>query len=391
MKNTLARIIGLSLALLIIFSLLFFNSKYFIRLNGDKRIKLNLNEEYIEQNAKTLFNKIIYTNDTVNINRVGIYELKYYHLNSYITRFVEVIDDIKPKIKLIGDAEVNIVLNSEYIEPGYSAFDNYDLDITNKVIVNNNLDITKIGSYEIIYTVEDDSHNKDIIKRKVNVNEVGPMAMSIKDFTLNGYFTNTILKETTSDDNYLKDTIFYGDSITENFAYYQNIPYDNIWAASNLTPSNAHIWNVMFYKYNTKINITEGFKIYKPKRVIILIGANAVAVMDKDYFISEYERLIIKLKENSPSTKLIVCSITPVDSRWDYKANTINNTKINNINYLLASMCERQNIKFLNVAEALKNEYGTALNGYFYENDGIHLLPNANDIFINYVKTHRYE
>jgi len=375
--------------LLVLAFILFYNSKYFIKLNGEKEITINLNQEYIELGAENLFKQKTKIEGNVNNKKVGTYEIKYYHNNTYITRKVNVIDNEEPIITLKGDAEINIVLNGKYYEVGYEASDNYDGDLTDKVIINTDLDTTKEGTYEITYEVIDSSNNKTKEKRKINVNKEGPMSQSVKDFTLEGYFTNTVLKENNANSNYLKETIFYGDSITENFAYYQNIPYENIWAVSNLTPVNAHTWDVMFYKYNEKINIVDGFKKYTPKRVIITLGANAVAVMQQSYFIGQYEELIIKLKQASPNTEIIVQSIFPVDDRWDLRVNSINNTKINNLNYLLAEMCERQNIKFLNTAQILKNENGTAIEGYLYESDGIHPLPIGNEKILEYVNNHQ--
>lgn len=391
MKNKIAVIVGLSLSFSTIIFLLLYNSKYFVKLNGAKEMTIGIGKEYVELGAKNLFNKILKPIGNVDTSKVGFYEIKYCHIGNCVVRKIDVIDDEKPIITLKGDSEINIVLNSQYVEVGYTASDNCDGNLTDKVEIINNLDTTKVGIYEVEYKVTDNSGNIGKVKRKVNVNEFGPMSMSIKDFSLEGYFTNTILKETSSDDNYLNETIFYGDSITANFAYYQNISYNNVWAMSNLTPVNAHTWDVMFYKYGRKVNIIEGFKLYKPKRVIITLGANAIAIMDRDYFISQYEDLIIKLKEASPETQIIVQSVTPVDSRWDSMSNTLNNNKINNINYLLVSMCERLGIKFLNTAEVLKNENGTAIEGYFYAKDGIHLYPVANEIVMNYVKTHRWE
>ena len=377
------------LILIIVLSLvLFCNSKYFIKLNGNKEMTINLNEDYIELGAKTLFNQKVKIIGNVDNKTVGIYEIKYCY-NSCKSRIVNVVDKEKPLITLKGDSEINIVINGVYHEQGYTAFDNYDGDLTDKVVVKNNLDITKEGIYEIIYEVTDSSNNKEIKSRKINVNKEGPMSLSIKDFKLDGYFTNTILKENNKDENYLDETIFYGDSITENLGYYQSISYDNIWAVSNLTPTSAYSLDVMFYKYNEKINIIDGIKKYNVKRIIITLGANSVALMQNAYFIEQYEKLIEALKSSNPNTQIIVESIFPVDDRWDLRTNSINNTKINNINYLLAQMAERQNIYFLNTAEVLKNENGSAIKGYLYESDGIHPLPICNDKILEYVNNHQ--
>ena len=150
------------LILIIVLSLvLFCNSKYFIKLNGNKEMTINLNEDYIELGAKTLFNQKVKIIGNVDNKTVGIYEIKYCY-NSCKSRIVNVVDKEKPLITLKGDSEINIVINGEYHEQGYTAFDNYDGDLTDKVVVKNNLDITKEGIYEIIYEVTDSSNNKEI-------------------------------------------------------------------------------------------------------------------------------------------------------------------------------------------------------------------------------------
>ena len=195
------------------------------------------------------------------------------------------------------------------------------------------------------------------------------------------------------DNSYINETIFYGDSITENFAYYGSIPWNIVWAKASLTPESAHTWTLPIRPYGTEMTLLDAVKTYKPKRLIITLGANAVAVMTENYFIQTYEELVKKVKENSPETLVIVQSIFPVDIRWDTHANTnnsINNTKINRLNYLLAEMCERQDVKFLNTATILKDEDGRLKQGYGYESDGIHLLPIGNSKVMEYIKTHAY-
>ena len=40
-----------------------------------------------------------------------------------------------------------------YVQPAYSAKDNYDGDLTKKVVITNNIDTTKAGIYDVIYEV----------------------------------------------------------------------------------------------------------------------------------------------------------------------------------------------------------------------------------------------
>lgn len=383
------------LLLLIIGTTVFLTSKYAVKLNGDKIINIEVGEKYKELGAKSIIDfKNIKISGEVDTKKVGTYKINYQYFYSNIKRTVKVVDKIKPVIKLKGNVEITLAIGGTYKEPGYEAFDNYDGDLTKKVVVTNNIDTTKAGIYDVIYEVTDSSGNKENVIRKVSVNEKGPLSMSLEEYSLNGYFDMTILKETErADDNYINETIFYGDSITENFAYYNALPWNVVWAKASLTPENAHTWEVPIRPYGVNMLLSDAVKTYKPKRLVITLGANAVAVMTEDYFISTYEELVKKVKENSPETMVIVQSIFPVDIRWDTHANTnnsINNTKINRLNYKLAEMCERREVKFLNTAEVLKDSSGRLENGLGYTSDGIHLLPSGNSKVVEYFRTHAY-
>lgn len=60
-----------------------------------------------------------------------------------------------PVITLDGDNPIIIVARTSYTEPGYTAIDDVDGDITENVVITNNIDINTVGTYEIEYTVVD--------------------------------------------------------------------------------------------------------------------------------------------------------------------------------------------------------------------------------------------
>ena len=78
-------------------------------------------------------------------------------------------DEEEPSIELKGGNTVTIYLGSKYTEPGYSASDLCDGDITDKVVSTGTVDTEKIGSYNITYEVSDSSDNKASIERIVKV------------------------------------------------------------------------------------------------------------------------------------------------------------------------------------------------------------------------------
>lgn len=74
-----------------------------------------------------------------------------------------------PTLKLKGNKNMTINLGDKYIEPGFTANDKIDGNITKKVKVTNNIDFNTPGVYEIKYTVTNSSGNKANAKRKIDV------------------------------------------------------------------------------------------------------------------------------------------------------------------------------------------------------------------------------
>lgn len=80
-------------------------------------------------------------------------------------------DKKAPEIALNGDAEMTVEAGSEFSDPGYTATDNYDGDLTDKVSVTGDVDTSKPGDYEIKYSVADSSKNEIEVKRTVHVTD----------------------------------------------------------------------------------------------------------------------------------------------------------------------------------------------------------------------------
>lgn len=148
-----------------------------LKLKGNKIIKLNLYEEYIEYGyIVEHYNKDLYYNvkiiNEINNSKLGVYDVKYvlnYKNKSIVkTRKIKVVDTIKPEIVLQGEDEIFIKEGQKYSEIGYKAIDNYDGDITNLVTITNNIK-EEIGKYEVIYSVSDSSSNTSKKIRIVNV------------------------------------------------------------------------------------------------------------------------------------------------------------------------------------------------------------------------------
>ena len=212
--------------------------------------------------------------------------------------------------------------------------------------------------------------------------------MSIKEFKLDGYYDNVILKETEEmEDKYLKDFVFVGDSIPLYYAEYEGITGHQIWNKNGINPETIKTSNINInYGNDGEMLVIDAFKKYKPKYALITLGSNSAAWMKVEYFISEYKELIKQIQEVSKDTKIIIQSIPPVSSKLDIDS-ALNNKKINNYNYYLLKMCSELNIDFLNSATALKDINGTCKTGYC-QSDGIHQTKDGIIALVEYLKTH---
>jgi len=86
-----------------------------------------------------------------------------------VERTIHYEDEVPPVLTLLGDSTITIQAGDMFTEPGYTATDNADGDITSKVTVSNDHSIYKAGTYTITYTVTDTFGNTTTAKRTLVV------------------------------------------------------------------------------------------------------------------------------------------------------------------------------------------------------------------------------
>lgn len=86
-----------------------------------------------------------------------------------VVREVPGFDPVSPQISLTEGTTVKISTGRVYEEPGYTAWDDADGDLTLQVEVEGEVVWYRSGSYPITYTVSDSSHNTTTVTRTVEV------------------------------------------------------------------------------------------------------------------------------------------------------------------------------------------------------------------------------
>jgi len=394
-KNIAILIVGIVI-LLVVGKALFTNRSFKIEMKNKVMAVGDVYENNFIATYKgeNVTDKVTVTNNIYN-TKIGKYQVTFTYKhdgNEYqVVKDIEIKDTTKPELVLNKSEEITIVLNNDFKDPGYTANDNYDGDISNKVEVKGKVDTSKEGEYELVYTVTDSSGNKAKVTRKVIVSAKSPLTMSIKDFDLNGLFSDVLLEE--SEDlgsEYTDDMIFAGDSMALYYVINKNIPGKRLWHKEGINPETALTNTIYINHIETNKTFIENFKKYQPSKVIMTLGTNSVSFMEVNYFITNYKKLIRGIKEASPKTTLIIQAIPPVADFIDAKGK-LTNDKINKFNYYILEMCSELDIPFLNSAEVLKDSEGHLKEGYYELSGGqagIHLSKEGQTLIFEYVQNH---
>ncbi|UJF33604.1 immunoglobulin-like domain-containing protein [Paenibacillus hexagrammi] len=98
-------------------------------------------------------------------------------------------DEEKPELTLNGDETLYLLQGESYQEPGYSANDETDSDLTDRVVVTGSVDTSTLGTYELHYNVQDNSNNAAIEKvRTVKVISKKLTSLAVETKTLTPSF-----------------------------------------------------------------------------------------------------------------------------------------------------------------------------------------------------------
>ncbi|MDY2682610.1 MAG: SGNH/GDSL hydrolase family protein [Faecalibacterium prausnitzii] len=203
--------------------------------------------------------------------------------------------------------------------------------------------------------------------------------------------TSAALLTATADagEKYQTETLFIGDSNTVRLYANGLISLQQFCAKEGIgTHVALNEGIVTFKRDDNRYTIAQAVAKMKPRRVVIMLGTNDTGMEVAD-FIANYSALVQAIQTSYPYTDIIVNTVPPVPAEHSNYPN-MDQTKIDDFNMALLSMCEQMGLKFLNTAEALKdgNGYG---NADYYQSGDIHLKPAGLKILLSYLRTHAYD
>lgn len=171
------------------------------------------------------------------------------------------------------------------------------------------------------------------------------------------------------------DIVFLGNSITDGGEFYEFLGKDNV--------KNRGISGDVVSGVKERLNqVTNG----NPDKIFLLIGINDLAHgLSAEQVAEEYESLVKDILAKSPSTKLYIQSVMPIDSRFDrFKSLNGKEKDVAELNTRLKKIAADNNVIFIDLFSLLVDNDGRLKNEY--TNDGLHLLGAGYRVWIDHIK-----
>lgn len=197
-------------------------------------------------------------------------------------------------IELEGSKELTLDVNTEYKEEGFKAYFN-DQDVTNNVIVNNDVDLNKVGKYKIKYKVKNKNKVKEIDRVIDVVDRTSPVITlkgnNIVLLDLNHQYQELGYEVTDNYDKALNDKVV----ITNNIDNLKEGLYEVIYKVSDSSGNKAEL------KREVRV-LKQGINVKLPVLMYHFFydDINGAKPNDNNWMaISLFEQQIKYLKENN--------------------------------------------------------------------------------------------
>lgn len=171
---------------------------------------------------------------------------------------------------------------------------------------------------------------------------------------------------------FIEKAVLIGDSRTHGFSAYGYLPEERVYALDG--SSQKTILESAFvdlYGDGRMYSLVDALSVTKPEYLLVCLGINGMGSLSEEGFRAEYQQLTDAVLEATPDSKIVIMSILPVSLRREEFMPIMANDRIDSFNAALKSFAEENGFEYLDVSEALKNEYN-ALDIRYDAGDGLH-------------------
>ena len=188
---------------------------------------------------------------------------------------------------------------------------------------------------------------------------------------------------------YFNDAVFIGDSLTTGIQLYNILPDTTVLAAVGVGLENIYTQEVIGTE-DSKQTILEAADAQQPAKIYVMLGINGLKGLGADKTVELYRDLVQHLNRRVIKDNLFPFAplLMPINEQ-KFEANygyNLTNAEIDECNEKLMAMAGEEQVYYVDVASAIKNETG-GLPAEF-TTDGLHFKGEYYNKWIDYLKEH---
>ena len=134
------------------------------------------------------------------------------------------------------------------------------------------------------------------------------------------------------------------------------------------------------------IRAADGAMVTRPRTMVLYLGGDGLAETTQQEFIDGYTRLIESIREASPNTKVIVCSIGSISSNYQ-GGDGLSPQLIASANSWIRQVCTDTGAYYADIAAIVNDEQGF-LSDEFLTPDGRSIAAAGIALIVDYLRCH---
>ncbi len=187
-------------------------------------------------------------------------------------------------------------------------------------------------------------------------------------------------------DGFFSDAIFVGDSRLAGIMLYSKPKVAGDFAVVSLNVSTVFTRKAIDMGDGKKITVADAIRRTEFNKCYIMFGINELSWPSPAGFIKNYKKVINLIREVNPDVEIYILNVFPVTVKYWEKHPKMGNDRVQNLDRLIAKMAWEENLKLVNVAGALSDEYGNLPASC--SSDGVHGNRSTCRKLFDYMCTH---
>ena len=173
------------------------------------------------------------------------------------------------------------------------------------------------------------------------------------------------------------DVVFYGDSITQLGdwrPYFPDLVIGNLGHAGDQIP-------------HLEMRI-DTVKVLSPKKLFLMIGINSLSTETPEQCAKEYAHLLDLLEKELPDTEIYVESLLPISKKRSEDETLRTRETVLALNSQIKALANERGLTYIDLYSVYEKD------GYLnsdYSGDGLHLLPDAYELWAQTIRPYMEE